>query len=834
MFQRNTSVVFFLVLASTACGDDADGALQGDAGGASSMDTEAGGDVLDGGEGDDATTDVSDDQADADGDAAITPTRDAATDIGDASALPGSDAAPDDAPDDDSATLDDETDDSSVDDGNVDDTPTDDRPTDDRPIDDSSSDDGSGVEFEAGTPGDIGHQAIDLAALDGVDGFARVSGTPEGDGTLGVPVAASHDIDGDGHIDAAMSAFTASPQGRTGAGQVYVVFGDGEINDIDLEQQPDSLLMVYGDGNYEGTGSEVWMSDVTGDGIGDLLICRQNYRPSNPDRIGAGALTIVVGGEHLRQQLESGQAIDLRQPPESLPIVTIIGGHELGRFGIWVRTGDVTADGVDDLVVGADQESAAGETYRGASYVIRGGEHLEESLVVDLIDFGSTPLAGSIAKLTPPAGQSAGYHFGATVGIADLDQNGRAEVISTAAIVRSGASYVAEDGPVGSAIAQGGAPGGRSYIAWDDNFPQGEWPDGYTIDVGDPPGSVTTLLPGEVGDLRDRQLGEEIVGGEDYDGDGRPDLFIGDMTGVAGQGRANAGLGYVIYDAAALKERTELVLLDPGDVPVTVLRGPSAGAIFADTAAHADIDGDGLTDLIIASPNDSPLGRTQAGTVHVLWGSPQRWPSEIDLTAKPSAVDVQITELFGVRGAAGGDGGDMLSYSADVGDIDGDGRIDLIVNEMGGNGVSPAAVDAGNYLIVSSAIVSRNRPDCSGVIGGEARVDACGVCAGGGTGVEPDVGCTSFQREVRPLLVGECSSCHGNAAGLSVFTHELLMQGASDNGPVVLPGDPDGSLLIQKLEARQLVGDPMPPEYRLTDDEIAVVRRWITEGARDN
>ena len=39
--------------------------------------------------------------------------------------------------------------------------------------------------------------------------------------------------------------------------------------------------------------------------------------------------------------------------------------------------------------------------------------------------------------------------------------------------------------------------------------------------------------------------------------------------------------------------------------------------------------------------------------------------------------------------------------------IDGDGRTDLIVNEMRGNGVSPAALDVGNLLIIGGARVPK-------------------------------------------------------------------------------------------------------------------------------
>ena len=49
----------------------------------------------------------------------------------------------------------------------------------------------------------------------------------------------------------------------------------------------------------------------------------------------------------------------------------------------------------------------------------------------------------------------------------------------------------------------------------------------------------------------------------------------------------------------------------------------------------------------------------------------------------------------------------------------------------------------------------------------------------------------------------------------------------------VAPGDPDNSYLIMKLEGT--AGSRMPRgQAPLTAEEIAVIRQWITEGARDN
>jgi hypothetical protein len=47
----------------------------------------------------------------------------------------------------------------------------------------------------------------------------------------------------------------------------------------------------------------------------------------------------------------------------------------------------------------------------------------------------------------------------------------------------------------------------------------------------------------------------------------------------------------------------------------------------------------------------------------------------------------------------------------------------------------------------------------------------------------------------------------------------------------VLPGDPDNSYLIQKMEDAQLVGNGMPPSGRLNQAIINDIRLWITNGA---
>ena len=61
-------------------------------------------------------------------------------------------------------------------------------------------------------------------------------------------------------------------------------------------------------------GAEIWMDDVSGDGLGDLLIGRQNYMPAT-GREGAGALTIIFGSDLLRSNAARLAYFDLRSPP---------------------------------------------------------------------------------------------------------------------------------------------------------------------------------------------------------------------------------------------------------------------------------------------------------------------------------------------------------------------------------------------------------------------------------------------------------------------------------------------------------------------------------------
>lgn len=534
-------------------------------------------------------------------------------------------------------------------------------------------------------------------------GLMRAQGSV-GNGAFGVPVAGGMDCDGDGHADTAMAAMLASPLGRTQAGLVYLIFGDGTASGtLDTAVVQQRILRIAGVGASENAGSEIWIDDVTGDGIGDLLVARQNFTTSG--RIGAGALTIIVGGADLKTHAQSLQIFDLAAPPAAATVTTIVGANALDRLGIWMRTGDVDGDGIADIAVGADQQANGGETHAGVVYVIRGGAHLATDQTVDLASFGSTALEGDLLRITPPPG-SAHDHFGATVQIADLDGNGRGEILVAAALNRAGASLGAFGAPPGSAHGVGGTDDGSVYIFWNDNIPTGEWSAGLTLAAAALPGS-RTLIHGGVPNV---SFGEELLGGLDYDGDGSADLFVGDLTGdwSPARDRPFSGSGHVFYGVAGLKGLTFGLDAPPMGLVMSTFAGADDNDIAGDTAAHGDFDGDGIADLAFSAPHGSPFGRLEAGIVYLLFGRDSVWPAFVDLlpAAMPPPTTLRMAALYGAFGRVGSDAGDTLSYSAAAGDVDGDGRTDLITNEMQGDGSSPAAEDTGNLIVVSGATLS--------------------------------------------------------------------------------------------------------------------------------
>lgn len=88
-----------------------------------------------------------------------------------------------------------------------------------------------------------------------------------------------------------------------------------------------------------------------------------------------------------------------------------------------------------------------------------------------------------------------------------------------------------------------------------------------------------------------------------------------------------------------------------------------------------------------------------------------------------------------------------------------------------------------------------------------------------------------FEKEVRPVLVKRCYSCHGakkQEASLRLDSHAWMMKG-SDTGAAVVPGDPQQSRIIQVIQYHD-DDSQMPPAGKMPPVEIAALTRWVKMG----
>ena len=95
-----------------------------------------------------------------------------------------------------------------------------------------------------------------------------------------------------------------------------------------------------------------------------------------------------------------------------------------------------------------------------------------------------------------------------------------------------------------------------------------------------------------------------------------------------------------------------------------------------------------------------------------------------------------------------------------------------------------------------------------------------------------------FDRDIRPILSDKCYACHGpdakeRKANLRLDTEVGALTGQTEE-PVIVPGQPDQSKLIQRITHPDSTKRMPPASYNreLTMEEIALLKQWIAEGAK--
>lgn len=96
----------------------------------------------------------------------------------------------------------------------------------------------------------------------------------------------------------------------------------------------------------------------------------------------------------------------------------------------------------------------------------------------------------------------------------------------------------------------------------------------------------------------------------------------------------------------------------------------------------------------------------------------------------------------------------------------------------------------------------------------------------------------SYWKDVRPIFQAHCTGCHqpAKAKGGYVMTEfAALVKGGEDEGAAIVPGHPEDSSLVQNITPDADGHADMPKKADpLPEPEIALIRRWIEQGAPDD
>ena len=373
-----------------------------------------------------------------------------------------------------------------------------------------------------------------------------------------------------------------------------------------------------------GLTTPITSGDFNGDGIDDLAIGAPLADGPGESRPDAGEVYVIFGGDYA-----PGTAFDAAGTDFTPVNATIFGKSPSAFFGAALAAGDVDGDGIDDLVIGAPQQDvglAAPRVDAGEAYVVLGSGALAASI----------DLATALPYLTVQ-GASANDQLGMGVATGLVNADGLADLVI-------GAPF--GDGPgVGARM-----DGGEVAVIFSTT--------GTRDLAAVPPDSL--LFGGEAGD----NFGMSVAAG-DFDGDTFADVVTAArFADGPANGRTDAGEVYVFRGAAALPAIQDVVA---GTHDLILLGG--AFDNFGSVAV-ADLNGDGLGDVVAGGPGNS-------GHVVAFLGRPLPGPGALTLDVTAAVPQVELNWLGFFNPVFGSSG---LGFEVTASDLDADGALDVVTS----------------------------------------------------------------------------------------------------------------------------------------------------------
>ena len=370
-----------------------------------------------------------------------------------------------------------------------------------------------------------------------------------------------------------------------------------------------------------------------------------------------------------------GGTVDLAA---SRPNATADGERSSDLAGTAVSSvGDVNGDGLADVVVGAPQADPYGRSSAGSAFVVFGRT---DGASVDLGKIG----AGAGFRID---GAVTSDRLGTALSRAgDMNGDGLADLIV-------GAREADNRGRSGS---------GSAYVIFGKASTS-------AVDVANL-GSQGFRIDGATAGERAATV---VSGGRDVSGDGVPDVMLGSPLADRNL-RTNSGTVFVVFGKASSGD-VDTAALGSGGYAID---GAAAGDQLSTVAATRDLNGDGRGEVFAGARFADASGRADAGAAYIVRGKGDG--TAVDL-AQPAAA----AQTF--QGATAGD--NAGATLAQGGDLDGDGRDDLLLGATGTdyNGRSGAG---SSYVLLAPEAGGSNdlaAPSSAWRIDGAAAGDASGT-----------------------------------------------------------------------------------------------------------